>query len=57
MTDLSHRDYVDNLLKRIAELEKALRYIADEGDENWYTPMTDIAIDIARKALGKEIDE
>ena len=42
--------------QRIAELEKALRYIADEGDENWYTPMTDIAIDIARKALGKEID-
>jgi len=44
----------DRLSTRTSKLEEALRYIANEGDDNWFTPMTDIAIDIARKALGEE---
>lgn len=47
-------DENDRLSARTDKLEVALRYIMNEGDDNWFTPMTDIAIDIARKALGEE---
>ena len=53
MPDLSHRDYVDNLLKRIAELEQALEDASAECTEN-HACM--VKLDIA-STLRKEIDK